>query len=84
MSCYFDNKNIFAGPSVRQQDSHMIMEGVSKPLKEKIVSIDTKFRRDIFNMDADVILLFGEKITEVKSLEVDSIDIPITFFNINS
>ena len=36
MSYYFDNKNIFAGPSVRQQDSHMIMEGVSKPLKEKI------------------------------------------------
>ena len=84
MSYYFDNKNILLGPSVRQQDSHMIMEGVSKPLKERIVSIDTKFRKDIFNMDADVNLVLGEKITEVKSIEVDSVDIPITFFNINS
>ena len=84
MSLYFDKKNILSGPSVRQQDSHMIMEGVSKPLKERIVSIDTKFRKDIFNMDADVNLVLGEKITEVKSIEVDSVDIPITFFNINS
>ena len=84
MSYYFDNKNVLTGPSVRQQDSHMIMEGVSKPLKERIVSIDTKFRKDIFNMNADINLSFGEKITEVKSIEVDSADIPITFFNINA
>lgn len=84
MSHYFDNKNVLSGPSVRQQDSHMIMEGVSKPLKERIVSIDTKFRRDVFNLDADVNLVLGEKITEVRSIEVDSVDIPITFFNINS
>jgi hypothetical protein len=84
MSYYFDNKNVLAGPSVRQQDSHMIMDGVSKPLKERIVSIDTKFRKDIFNMNADINLVLGEKITEVKSIEVDSADIPITFFNINA
>ncbi len=84
MSYYFDNKNVLTGPSVRQQDSHMIMEGVSKPLKERIVSIDTKFRRDVFNMNADINLVLGEKITEVKSIEVDSADIPITFFNINA
>lgn len=84
MSYYFDNKNVLSGPSVRQQDSHMIMEGVSKPLKERIVSIDTKFRKDIFNMNADINLSFGEKITEVKSIEVDSVDIPIAFFNINT
>jgi len=84
MSYYFDNKNVLTGPSVRQQDSHMIMEGVSKPLKERIVSIDTKFRRDIFNMNADINLVLGEKITEVKSIEVDSADIPISFYNINA
>ena len=84
MSYYFDNKNVLSGPSVRQQDSHMIMEGVSKPLKERIVSIDTKFRKDIFNMNADINLVLGEKITEVKSIEVDSADIPITFYNINT
>ena len=33
-------------PSVQQQGSHMVMKGVSKPLKEKIVNIDTKYRTD--------------------------------------
>jgi hypothetical protein len=84
MSLYFDNKNMIMGPSVRQQDSHMIIENVSKPLKERIVSIDTKFRKDIFNLNADINLVLGEKISEVKSIEVDSADIPITFFNIDS
>lgn len=86
MSLYFDNKNILNGPSVRQQDSHMIMEGVSKPLKERIVSIDTKFKKDpslFWSFNADVNLVLGEKISEVKSIQVDSADIPITFFNIN-
>jgi len=84
MSLYFDNKHIITGPSVRQQDSHMIMQGVSKSLRERIVSIDTKFKRDIFNLNADVQLVLGEKISEVKSIEVDSVDIPITYYNINS
>lgn len=82
MSYYFDNKNILSGPTVKQQDSHMVMGGVIKPLRERIVSIDTKFRKDIFNFFADVNLTFDEKLTEVKSIEVDAIDIPMTFFNI--
>jgi hypothetical protein len=82
MSYYFDNKNILSGPTVKQQDSHMVMGGVIKPLKERIVSIDTKFRKDIFNFFADVTLMFDEKLTEVKSIEVDTIDIPMSFFNI--
>lgn len=87
MSYYFDNKNIMSGPSIKQQDSHMIMTGVSKTIKERIISIDTKFRKDYVygqNADADFNIAFGEKISEVKSMEVDSIDIPLTFFNINS
>jgi hypothetical protein len=87
MSYYFDNKNIMSGPSIKQQDSHMIMAGVSKTIKERIISIDTKFRKDYVygqNADADFTVNFGEKITEVRSMEVDSIDVPLTFFNINS
>lgn len=83
MSYYFDNKNILSGPTVKQQDSHMVMGGVIKPLKERIVSIDTKFRKDIFNFFADVNLTFDEKLTEVKSIEVDTIDIPMSFYNIH-
>jgi hypothetical protein len=87
MSYYFDNKQIMSGPSIKQQDSHMIMTGVSKTVKERVISIDTKFRKDILygqNPDADFTVNFGEKITEVRSMEVDSIDVPLTFFNINS
>lgn len=87
MSYYFDNKQIMSGPSIKQQDSHMIMTGVSKTMKERIISIDTKFRKDIVygqNADADFTVNFGEKITEVRSMSVDSIDVPLTFFNINS
>lgn len=87
MSYYFDNKQIMSGPSIKQQDSHMIMTGVSKTVKDRIISIDTKFRKDIVygqNADADFTVNFGEKITEVRSMSVDSIDIPMTFFNINS
>jgi|Laugrespbdmm15sd_2_1035082.scaffolds.fasta_scaffold24181_2 hypothetical protein len=87
MSYYFDNKQIMSGPSIKQQDSHMIMTGVSKTVKERIISIDTKFRKDIVygqNADAEFTVNFGEKITEVRSMSVDSIDIPITFFNINT
>lgn len=87
MSYYFDNKQIISGPSIKQQDSHMIMTGVSKTVKERIISIDTKFRKDIIygqNANSDFTVNFGEKITEVKSMEVDSIDVPLTFFNINS
>lgn len=70
-------------PSLQQQGSHMIMKGVSKPLKEKIVNIDTKYRIDYdYTSYASANMVFGEKLSEVRSMEVVSIDIPITFYNI--
>jgi hypothetical protein len=61
----------------------MIMKGVSKPLKEKIVNIDTKYRIDYdYTSYASANMVFGEKLSEVRSMEVVSIDIPITFYNI--
>ena len=71
-------------PSVQQQGSHMIMKNVSKTLKEKIVNIDTKFRTDYdYTSYATVNTVFGEKLSEVRSIEVVSMDIPITFYNIH-
>ncbi len=59
------------------------MKGVSKPLKEKIVNIDTKYRIDYdYTSYASANMVFGEKLSEVRSMEVVSIDIPITFYNI--
>lgn len=59
------------------------MKGVSKPLKEKIVNIDTKYRTDYdYRSYASANMVFGEKLSEVRSMEIVSVDIPITFYNI--
>ena len=70
-------------PSVQQQGSHMIMKGVSKTLKEKIVNIDTKYRSNYdYTSYTSSNMVFGEKLSEVRSMEVLSIDVPMTFYNI--
>ena len=80
MSYYYD----ILEPTVQQQGSHMIMKGVSKPLKDKIVNIDTKYRTDYdYASYSSINMVFGEKLSEVRSMEVVSIDIPITFYNIH-
>lgn len=66
-------------PSVEQQGSHMIMKNVSKTIKEKFVNIDTKFKNPNTN-----IVVFGEKLTEVRSIEVVSMILPCTFYNFYS
>jgi hypothetical protein len=54
-----------------------------KTIKEKIVSIDTKYRRDYdYRQNASTTVIFGERLNEVRSLEVVSADLPITFYNI--
>jgi len=79
MSYYYD----VLEPSVQQHGSHMIMKGVSKPLKEKIVNIDTKYRTDYdYRSYASANMVFGEKLSEVRSMEIVSVDIPMTFYNI--
>ena len=61
----------------------MIMKNVSKTLKEKIVNIDTKYRPNYdYTSYASSNMVFGEKLSEVRSMEVLSIDVPITFYNI--
>ena len=44
MSNYFDNKELFLEPKVKQYGSHMVMSNVYKNTKVKYVNIDTKFR----------------------------------------
>jgi hypothetical protein len=72
-------------PSVQQHGSHMVMKGVSKTLREKIVNIDTKYRANYdYSAYASVTQTFGERINEVRSIEVVSVDIPMTFYNVHS
>jgi hypothetical protein len=81
-SSYYDNQ-FLSGPSVQQHGSHMVMKNVSKTLKERIVNIDTKYRTDYDYLDpANVNVVFGEKLSEVVSIEVVSVDLPITYYNI--
>jgi hypothetical protein len=61
------------GPVIHEQGTHMIMSGVQKPLIERIVSVDTAYGS-----------LVSEKITGVKQMEVDSVSIPFTFYNITA
>lgn len=61
------------GPVIQEQGSHMVMTGVQKPLVERIVSVDTAYGS-----------IVSEKITGVKQMEVDSVSIPYTFYNITS
>ena len=57
-------------PSVQQQGSHMVMKGVSKTLKEKIVNIDSKYRPNYdYTSYASVNMVFGERLSEVRSME---------------
>ncbi len=72
-------------PSVQQHGSHMVMKGVTKTLREKIVNIDTKYRTDYdYSSYVSVTQVFGERLSEVRSIEVVSVDIPMTFYNIHS
>ena len=83
MSSYYDNQ-FLSGPSVQQHGSHMVMKNVSKTLKERIVNIDTKYRTDYDYLDAaNVNIVLGERLSEVVSLEIVSIDLPITYYNIH-
>lgn len=84
MSSYFDNKELFSGPKTNQYGSHMVMTNVMKQSKKKYVNIDTKFR-DEYNTNAvtDYNITLPERITDVHSICVTNIEIPITFFNIS-
>jgi hypothetical protein len=86
MSYYFDNKptSSFMDPVVQQHGSHMVMQNVHKTIKERIVNIDTKYRKDYdYTQPASANVIFGERLAEVRSLEVVSADLPITFYNIH-
>jgi hypothetical protein len=84
MSSYFDNKDLFNGPKVNQHGSHMVMTNVMKTSKVKYVNIDTKFRDEYnLNVTSDYNITLPERITDVSSMSVTNIEIPMTFFNIS-
>lgn len=93
MSLYMDNKS-FISPTVTQHGSHMVMSNVMKPTKTKCVNIDTKFCDEyVTNLNnnsnsdftlSNYIITLSEKINNVKSMKVESVEIPNVIYNISS
>jgi len=80
MNKYMD-ENQFLSPKVTQHSGHMIMTNVNKPSKIKYFNIDTRFQEE-YNIlkTASFQYLLPQRITDVKSIAVRSIEIPISFY----
>lgn len=75
---------LFSTATVTQHGSHMLMSDVYKETKHKYVHIDTQFCDNYraTNTGATVMVTLPERITNVKSIEVQNVEIPQFFFNI--
>lgn len=96
MSSYFDDKQLFLEPSVKQYGSHMVMSNVVKPTKTKYINIDTKYRDEptlqamnahlnisnTIKRLASCTIQLPQRINDVKSITVRSAEIPMTMCNI--
>ena len=88
MSEYFDNKDLFLEPKVKQYGSHMVMTNVNKPTKHKYFNIDTRFRDDYdeYSNTKQTIcnITLPQRINDVKSINVCSAEIPLSYYNISA
>ena len=85
MSRYFDNTELFTGPTTKQYGSHMVTTNVVKETKVKYINIDSRFR-DEYNYStlANYYFTLPERINDVKSISVCNIELPLSIFNISS
>ena len=81
MSKYMDDKS-FLSPELTQQGGHMIIQNVKKSTKIKYLNIDTRYQGDYnLNKLATFIYNLPQRITEVKSIAVRSVEIPMSFYS---
>jgi len=86
MSKYTDtNKSNFLEPQVNQYGRNMVMTNViDRETKRKYVNLDTKFRDDYtYNSNATCNITLPDRLTNVKSIMVCNVEIPLTFYNIS-
>ena len=80
MSKYLDETQ-FLSPKVTQHSGHMIMTNVNKPSKIKYFNIDTRFQEEYnISKNASFQYLLPQRIADVKSIAVRSIEIPLSFY----
>lgn len=85
MSQYMDKNELFMEPKTTQYGSHMVMTNVHKPTKRKFVNIDTRFSDEYNYLTvANCGITLPERINDVKSISVLSVEVPISFYNISS
>lgn len=77
------------GTEVVQQSSHVMQLPPYKPLRTKIVNIDTRFQYSDTGYGSEqggalYNIVLPQRITEVESVEVKTIEIPISFFNFSA
>jgi hypothetical protein len=85
MTEYYNKTELFMEPKTKQYGNHMIMTNVHKPSKTKYISIDTKFRDDYDYMQpANFQIVLPEKVNDVHTLRVTSIEVPMSFYNISA
>ena len=84
MSRYFDNKELFVGPTTKQYGSHMVTTNVIKDTKVKYINIDSRFKDDYnFSALANCYFTLPERINDVKSVSVCNVELPLSLFNIS-
>lgn len=86
---YLDAKTSFLEPSIQQYGSHMVMTNVKKNTRQKFINIDTRFVDDYsynktFNQRSIYTFTLPEKLQDVKSIIVSSIELPISFYNFST
>jgi hypothetical protein len=85
MSQYLDKNELFLEPKTKQYGSHMVMTNVHKPTKRKFINIDTRFSDEYNYLSvANCNVTIPERINDVKSVSIASIELPMSFYNISS
>ena len=82
---YFDGKQLFNEPKIEQHSSHMVMSNVYKDEKESYITIDTTFatNTDLSNNSTVFDIKLHTPLTDVKSIEVISATVPLSWYNIS-
>jgi len=83
MSKYFDSQNLtFMSPEVKENGRHMVLTNVHKESKTKYLNIDTRFQNDYsINEYAEFNSALPQTLTNVKSMKVTNVEIPLSFYN---
>jgi len=81
----FNTNDLFLEPKTKQYGSHMVMTNVTKQPKLKYVNIDSRFR-DEYNYHSTVNynITLPQRITDVKTITLTAIEIPMSFYNISA